>query len=92
MPATASREMWWEVREGRGESDVVHKEERASPPDGFWSLTFSYYLRGKRDLDQVSCCRDQNESSQNVPLGHMNYFELKATETLQVHEKLLSLP
>lgn len=31
----------------------------------------------------------QNRPPQDVPLGHVNYFELKSTETLQAQDKLL---
>lgn len=31
-----------------------------------------------------------NESPQNVPQQYVDYFELKASETLQAEEKLLS--
>ena len=34
----------------------------------------------------------QNRRPQAVPLWRMSYFELSATVTLQVHEKLVSLP
>lgn len=34
----------------------------------------------------------QNRPPQNVLLWHADYFELKAVEILQVHEKLLPLP
>lgn len=34
----------------------------------------------------------QNRLPQGMQLGHMGYFELKATETLQVQKKLLPLP
>ena len=35
---------------------------------------------------------DQNKPPQNVPLWHVDYFELKAINTQQIQEKLLSLP
>ena len=34
----------------------------------------------------------QNRPSRDGPLGHVNYFQLKAIETLRVHKKLLPLP
>lgn len=34
----------------------------------------------------------QNRPPQGGLLWHMNYFELKAVETLQAHKKLFSLP
>ena len=34
----------------------------------------------------------ENEPSQNVSLLHADYFELKATETPRLQEKLLALP
>ena len=36
-------------------------------------------------------CKVQNRPAQNVPLWHVNYFELKVIKTLQAHEKLLPL-
>ena len=33
----------------------------------------------------------QSKPPQDVPLWHVNYFELMATETLQAHEKILPL-
>lgn len=34
----------------------------------------------------------QNQPPQNVPLWHVDYFEQKASKTLQAQEKLLFLP
>lgn len=34
----------------------------------------------------------QNRPPVDVPLGHVNYFELRAIETLKAHEKLLPPP
>lgn len=34
----------------------------------------------------------QKEPPQNVPPGHVDYFELKAVQNLQAQEKLMSLP
>lgn len=34
----------------------------------------------------------QNRPPQHVPLGHLNYFELKEMEPLQAPEQVLPLP
>ena len=34
----------------------------------------------------------QKEPPQNVPPGHVDYFELKAVQNLQAQDKLMSLP
>ena len=34
----------------------------------------------------------QNKSPSNIPLWHVDYFELKAFKTQQIQEKLLPLP
>lgn len=40
----------------------------------------------------LSCVGDENMLSQNMPVEHSNYFELKAIEKKQTQENLSGLP
>lgn len=71
-----------------GKNQVSHCENYNMCPAQHWALTPRVFST----TTYKAIVGVQNESPQDVPLWHVNYFELQATDNLKVQEKLLPTP
>ena len=70
-------------------------KEWAKLPLSLRSFSVLEELSGQPALVGRPCCASaevQNRPPHDAPLRYVNYFELKAVETLRTHKKLLPLP
>lgn len=53
-----------------------------------WFLDINWYLHSRKDSHEGV----QNESPQNVPVWHVNYFEMKIIKTHKAQEEFFTSP
>lgn len=86
---------WWPSCCQEGKADLSVKPARKSRTErwreeGGWQRYLGTWIQR---MPSILCIvAEQNPWPQNMPLWHMDYFELKLIKTQQTQEKLLPLP